>query len=217
MKNNLLAKIFAISILTIMLFSSVDSVMASNIVFHLHCDKTTEAGEDEVYYVVNTLKSDGTGFGSRLPGDTSHWDMNDGNKRPDVQNVIISDFNLLEGQSAKIVFTIMEEDGGSAFGWLDFAKGVDKRARENGITSPVPVAPFVDFVKSFIPDIGDSDDWIGTFQVDVTKRNGSLVADWSAVQRANFLGYNQQEGRTRGDFRFNGDGTNYYGWGKLNP
>jgi len=202
-------------LLIVLTIATVSSATASNLVFHLHCDKTTEAGEDEVYYLITSVKSDSSMTAGRLPGPQNHWDMNDGNKKPDVQNVILTDFSLSDGQSMKVVVTFMEEDGGTAFGWLDYAKGVDERVRKAGVSSPIPVTSFVDFIKTFLPDIRDTDDWIGTFQVDISQDKNGLKADWSAVQRSTYLG--QSSGPKSNGFRFNGDGTNYYGWGQLNP
>ena len=92
----------------------------------LCCNKTTEAGADEVYILVAAQKNDGPPVTTRLPADAirqpnGHWDMNDGDQPTDnptgdshcITNKTLLVTELSEGGTLDAAIMVMEEDGGS--------------------------------------------------------------------------------------------------------
>lgn len=194
------------------LFASLNA-SGARLRFHMHCDKTTEMGEDEVYYVVTTKKSDGTVNSFRLPGNGSHWDMNDNGKKPDVSVDLLKFDDLKKGESMVVIVAVMEEDGGSVKQWLEFGKKLGEELPTGKLTTKV--TGILDIMLKIFPDIQDTDDYIGSFRVDLAYResDGYTTAEWGAVERSSGLG--QCSGPRSNCFRFDGDGTNYLGWGEL--
>jgi hypothetical protein len=190
---------------------------AARLAFYLHCDKTTEHGEDEVFFVLTARKPDGEVISMRLPGDKSHWDMNDNaNKKRDIAIPHLLDFDLKKDERMQVIVAIMEKDGGSPKQWLDFSKALADKLPANDITTSI--TSVLDLVTGWIGlvNVKDTDDYIGSFRVDLWNDEDSIhtiKANWSAVDRA--IGVGQSSGPRSNGFRFDGDGTNYYGWGEL--
>lgn len=172
----------------------------------LCCDNTTEYGEDEIYIIVVGKYSNGDTFGYRLPGETTHWDMNDGGDKHCISNVDLATFDLNEGESISIVISIMEEDGGNPQKYTNIVAGI-----LGSTTNPYGIAAgtIISIIGNVLPH--DSDDWIGTFACQISRQGNDLAVDWRPVNRVSGV-INEIHGHNTCEFRMNGDGSNYVGW-----
>jgi hypothetical protein len=173
---------------------------------YLKCDKTTEAGEDEVYFVVGTRHSNGSVSTYRLPTPDKHWDMNDGNSsKSSIGGFDIAQFDLEPGEHIDLLFNLNEEDGGVADNYMNQVGNLlvateDPYAASAGIFVKVLAALF---------DFKDSDDWMGSFMVRIRRgREGQYSADWKTIDRI-FVMDPAGKGQFYRAICFRGDGSDY--------
>ena len=183
----------------------------------LVCNKTTEAGADEVYVLVIGNRSDGAKYTARIPADAphsaaGHWDMNDGNQPTDnpsgdsrrITNKQLFIGDVSPGQRWDVVILIMEEDGGNSKKWQEAASAA---AIESG--NPYAIAGGVilaTFTKLFGGIVNDTDDYIGSFAVSIANNGGNVTTDWRAIDRVS-----SSQGAEEREFGMNGDGSAYIG------
>ena len=195
MKNLMLPKLITMFILVGLvsfhpMIVNSSSLQAMNVRLNLDsltCNKTTEAGEDEVYFLVRTDYGKGQGKWVRYPcgnahQENCHWNMNDG-KEPRRIGPYQLDINLNKGQSAVMLVHIMEEDGGLPGDWAQKAGEAlqmidDPKAQAVGV-----IAQVLGRIASIFELGKDTDDFIGSFAVRVTNDNGSLKYDWIKGER----------------------------------
>jgi hypothetical protein len=180
------------------------------------CDKTTEAGADEVYILVYGRSSNGQTYEARIPG-PQHWDMNDGNQPDDnpsgdshcIHNKSLFVGELPDGGSWDLLVMVMEEDNGDSSKWQ---KAVSKAAISSG--NPYAVvggAILAAYTELFGGIIHDTDDYIGSYAVHIA--NGQI--SWKPVDRVVHVipwGGSDSTNPARREVRMNGDGSNYVGW-----
>lgn len=185
----------------------------------LCCDKTTEHGADEVYLLVFGRRSDGATFGARIPGNNQHWDMNDGNQPTDnprgdshcITNKLLMQGDLAEGQSWDVSVTVMEEDGGTG-------KPAQEVAAALLAESGDPYAASAGTILGILTRLGffytDTDDWMGSFGVRITNKQGQTEVSWNPKERMvhSIPDPEAPSNPRRREFRMNGDGSNYVGW-----
>jgi hypothetical protein len=180
----------------------------------LWCGHTTEAGEDEIYFLVASKKSDGTAHTSRLPGPNEHVDMNDSGPKQDRNhiNLVLWEGDLADGESVIIYTAIMEEDGGIPG---DLLQTIGAGVGEIGGGNPIS-----DIASGILTGVGsilnlsgirDTDDFPGSFAVHLTNAGGRLVQQWKAVERAKSIGVppNHPEAYKPWELLLEGDGSNY--------
>jgi hypothetical protein len=174
----------------ILVTTSITGIAQQRAIFtmdNIWCNKTTEAGEDEVYLLVNYQYRDGRNGTYRIPN-RSHWDLNDDNNPRQVSRVdLFSDF-LNFGESVDLNVFIMEEDCGGNNG------------QGNIIVSPQ------------ILNQG-SDDYIGSFSVKITNYYGNYYVNYNNFVGCSNFGqwpnyFPNFSNRTFGAF-FVGGGSNY--------
>jgi hypothetical protein len=178
----------------------------------LKCDKTTEAGADEVYLLVYGRRSDGKTFQAKEPG--GHWDMNDGDQPWDNPNgdsrgitskqLFVGD--LPSGQSWSLGVMILEEDGGTT---KDMQQIGAYLLKESGDPYGVTVGTLLSLLTKLGVWATDTDDYIGSFAVQVSNNNGNITSRWKSIDRVT-----SSEGDSNSleyKFRMGGDGSNYIG------
>jgi hypothetical protein len=189
------------------------------------CDKTTEAGADEVYILAYGRRSDGQAtFEQRVPGPSQHWDMNDGDQptdNPDGDahcrtNKTLFTGEIGPGQSWDLTVLVMEEDGGNSAQWQ---RAASTAAIRSG--NPFAVAGgaiLAVYTELFGGIVNDTDDYIGSFAVHITNDNNNIRVDWKPLDRVDHMIPDPNDGGNpnRREFRMNGDGTNYVGWYYVN-
>jgi len=149
---------------------------------NLFCIKTTEQGEDEIYFIVTAKTSDGRTFKSRVPKGEKHYSVNDGN---DDENRVrfkggkeLLRIPLELDQSAIITVTVMEQDRGDQSKWADLAENI---VRESG-TNTGWEAWLVATIGSLFAN--NPDDHVGTFEI----RVGKTKHEWKAISGVSILG-----------------------------
>lgn len=189
----------------------------------LACDKTTEASADEVYILVSGLRSDGLQYSARLPTDNDQWDMNDGGQPTDnpngdshiITNRLLFSGDLAQGQSWNLVFILMEKDGATTATAQDVTSYLLTSS-----SNPYQIA--VGGILSALTFLGlyktDTDDYIGSFAVCIKNMGGVISADW--LPKDNVIDdvtpqRDPNVGPNGHGFRMNGDGSNYFGWYRL--
>lgn len=190
----------------------------------LTCNKTTEAGEDEVYFLITTEHNNGKVESARRPCDTAHqenchWNMNDG-KEPRRIGPSQLDMFIEPGRSAVMYVTIMEEDGGLPGDWVQRAGQALQVTGEPDAMAAGKVLSVLGKFASIFKIGQDTDDLIGSFAVRVTNDKGTLKHEWFQGR-----GITKQDGGTmrletasRGtvvdksmQYWFAHDGSEYYG------
>jgi hypothetical protein len=188
------------------------TINAARLRFHLDCEKTTEVDGDEVYFVVTVKKSDGTVRGIRLePSETMYWRMYDQKDNPndDIHVDLLKFDDLKKGESMAVIVSIMEQDNNMyVYLWSRFAQKLGERIPATQTTTKV--TDIADIMTSVFPTITRSDDYIGSFRIDLSfrEKDGSTIGEWSPVERSS-------SGPRSNSFRFDGDNANYSGWGEL--
>lgn len=186
------------------------------------CDNTTEHGADEVYMVIVGTADSGRKIVARLPGEQSHWDMNDGDqgKKPAAgyggdarcitDGVLFND--IKEGEEWQFVVLMMEEDGGTSRDYQSLASQIAQQV-------PNPYVRGGGVVLDVLTNLGlwktDTDDFMGSAKIFVAKHNGALHVDWDRGDPRCELSQDDPEAKgntMRHEFRFKGDGSNYVGW-----
>lgn len=175
---------------------------------YLKCDKTTEEGEDEVYFVVGTKHSNGKVSTFRLPSSKGHWDLNDGsNPNTTIANIAIAEFELAPKEHIDLVFNLHEEDGGMADEYMNQIGTLLESTQDPYATA---VGGFAKLIAALF-DFRDTDDWMGSFMVRVNRNEkGQYFASWQPIARIPVI-----DPAGRGQFYravlFSGDGSNYTG------
>jgi len=184
------------------------------------CDKTTELGADEIYFMIYGRRSDGETFFQRYPSPNGHFDLNDGGQPTDnpagdshcITRKTLFDAELGNGQSWQLSVLVMEEDGGST---IDYQKAVGGLATK----IPNPIAAGAGAVLVALAGLGmgiqDTDDYPGSFVVNISKdAAGTLsVAFGGGDHIAHIIADPDDPGNPhKAEYRFNGDGSNYVGW-----
>lgn len=184
----------------------------------LCCDKTTEPGADEIYILVIGQGPNGTRYAARVPGPAMHWDMNDGKQgtnNPSGDSHCIADKDLFtrsmqEGDQWDLLFLIMEEDGGSTKTAQDIATGI---LAQTGNPYAIGGAAVLQVLTQLGIYLDNTDDYIGSFGVQLSCAAGLVTAAWRGVDRYTIAQPNTDPAGHPGfEFRMNGDGSNYVGW-----
>src|SRR4051812_20660826 len=97
----------------------MSSIRYRVILERLHCDKTTEQGHDEVYYLLAGVDGSGQKISARGPNatqgavadDQTAWDMNDSGKEQDQSfNAVLYEGVLDVNQTGSLAFAFLESD-----------------------------------------------------------------------------------------------------------
>jgi hypothetical protein len=161
------------------------------LLWNLWCDKTSEASRDEIYFQVYVHTQEMRPVGSRVPASgTIRFNDQPGTKRNE-NNIVLLDMPLHSGEGATIVVGIWEQDGD---------------------TLNINIQDLVEI------SIKDEDDLIGVFSVRVDNYQAFNVS-WQAISKVVSEVPEDQTGGGPGSygFRFNGDGSDYFGWGVVIP
>lgn len=129
----------------------------------LKCDKTTEHGEDEVFVLYSAVGPGSSEKAGRRPAnephnEAGHWNMNDHGSKQEISDKTIWKGDIAEGQSVDIEVNVMEEDGGTTKSVIDDL-GLDQVFDQFGIP---------------IPNIKDTDDYIGSVQIHIWNSDGTM-------------------------------------------
>lgn len=156
---------------------------------NLWCNQTTEAGEDEIYLIV-TWHSSGGQYGSfRVPN--GHWDLNDGNEPRQVSRFDLWSGAINPGETVDISVFILEEDNGSSDQIVAKAQQVMSVLGPAACATVPASCPYaaaisqvIDFISNLPIHIQDSDDYIGSFSMTVTRGlDGNLYPYYHSVVR----------------------------------
>ena len=220
MKNKLLKSVL-ISLSLLMLASAAS---AQHVVLYLNslwCDKTTEAGEDEVYFV--TIFKYNIQNGNHGQYTQGPWNINDGKQPRSIGGINLFDGVVYPNTSVDITILIMEQDGGGSAQVIDRANQILQVAAPVACEAFPPSCPYASAIAGIVqfaaslPDflkgiIQDTDDYIGS----VTVR---LSADATGMLSAYYYGYDRCyfSGPAQGVpipnltlvAAFNGDGSAY--------
>lgn len=148
----------------------------------LHCAGTTEAGHDEVYFVLSGVAPDGTPISGRGPDRTmggsadngTAWDMNDSGRQQDQAfNAILHQSRLSPGQSTSLMFSFNESDGTNIAATLAAAAKVAANFANTPLVTAISQG--ADLLSSLIP--GNQDDFLGTIGLRIVATEAGLVAD----------------------------------------
>jgi len=189
----------------------------------LACDKTTERSADEVYILVSGVRSDGVTHSARLPTDNGYWNMNDGSQQTDnpngdshiITNRLLFSSDLPIDQAWNLVFILMEEDGGTTVTPQQITSALLKNS---GNPYLIAVGGILNILTSLGVYKKDTDDYIGSFGVCIQNTNGNISAQWSPKDNVIDDVTPQKDpnvGPNGHGFRMNGDGSNYFGWYRL--
>ena len=171
----------------------------------IDCLKTTEAGQDEIYFIVVARSTFGVTRQMRIPGPGAHFDMNDNGNNGHVQNVVIDNVDIPDGGTITYLFLVMEEDGG-----LDWANTASDLLSQNGDPFSLVGAAILGVLGA----LGNSDDYPGSFTASFNNSSGAIKASYQAKDRI----FQQDPAfsdpplshPTRQRFRMNGDGSTYH-------
>jgi hypothetical protein len=149
---------------------------------YLESFQTTEHSEDEIYLIVSGSSASGKTFQYRFPSDSTHWDLNDGEGDPPVENQELIDITMDDGGVVELEVKVMEEDGGAVGQWIK--------------------------LPSSIPNYVDTDDVIGVFSVRITNEKGDILPSFRAKDRVIEIS-DPKYYWTKCFVRMNGDGSSY--------
>ncbi len=162
---------------------------AEVIVRRIYCSCTTEAGHDEVYFLVGGVNGAGQQVHYRGPNGTQSadadnataWDLNDsGSQQNRSVNAVIYDEALLPGQTATFALAFFESDGQD---YASTVAGAGKLAASVGakVNQPVLViaGEAVAWLSGFIPK--NQDDALGALSFRLGNHNGTVVGEDMAV------------------------------------
>jgi hypothetical protein len=175
------------------------------------CNKTTEAGADEVFIMVSARRSDGVTSLTRLPGDGRHWDMNDGDQPTDnpngdshtITNRPLFAGDLLPGQSYDLAVTVMEEDGANTARAQELLAA---KLASTGNPFALAGAGIISLATALGIHVDDSDDVPGAFSVHIVNDGGKVAGSFAGIDR---VAAEEAPSDSRHGFRFNGDGSTY--------
>ena len=165
--------------------SETNAKRAQVVLRHLYCAKTTEAGHDEVYYIMGGTDGEGKQISHRGPdatqgGDADNqtaWDMNDsGDQQNRDLNAVLYDGVLAAEQAATLLFSFLESDGTNFGTTLQAAAGLAQKV-DSELKDPDPwvkiAAGVAEFVAGIVPT--NQDDFLGAFALRVKNDNGNVV------------------------------------------
>lgn len=174
-----------------------------------NCLKTTDDGEDEIYFVTVGKYS----HGGQILQNSKVISMNDGNRSNSLIKRDIVSFKLKGQESIDLVCVIMEND--------DFP-------REECKALPQKIASYLETRNKNLIDIssadiktvldrvngsyGNSDDWIGAFKLHVSAEG--TVTKHQTLNNPNGLSYGASITPPY-SLRFDGDGSDYRGFLKI--
>jgi hypothetical protein len=152
----------------------------------LYCAETTEAGHDEVYFVLGGVDGAGKQIHHRGPdafqsGDADNqtaWDMNDsGSQQNRLINADLCNEALAPGQTATFGIGFLESDGQDWGATVKAAIDIgSKVASLTGAGAGVGIAgQIASWLTGFIPK--NQDDALGAFSLQVSNDNGKVVVD----------------------------------------
>jgi hypothetical protein len=199
----------------------------------LCCYKTTEPGADEVYLLVFGRSGNGQLCDRRLPADRpnellGHWSMHAGvqheksarghyeGKAKCITDGLLFEGDLAEGETWTFLVFIMEEDGGTTKHLDEVAPAALAEAGDLWTTS---ASGLLDTLARLGCAVKDSDDYIGSFAMRVTKSHGQIQATWAERDHAtsgdplppSSGGAPLEANPAKREFRFDGDDSNYTG------
>lgn len=183
----------------------------------LLCNKTTEAGEDEVYILVNGKSPTGK-WNFRLPGSNTHWDLNDGNGQRQITDWFVATDNtgLKPNETSIINIAIMEEDGGTVGQLaLDAAGKALEECSASG--DPYCIAGALGVSIANALHLGqDTDDYIGGFTVSMSRdENGAIHLQYYNFDRCSIFQEGSQQNFGMTGISFSGDGSQYVAYFQL--
>jgi hypothetical protein len=165
----------------------------------LRCDKTTEQGHDEVYYLLAGIDGSGKEIKRRGPDATqggvadkqTAWDMNDSGAEQDQRfNAVLYEADLDVNQTASLAFAFLESDNTNPGQQLAAAGKLVAEIGEDLKQPGVSVAGRVaQLVGGFLPT--NQDDYLGGFQLRVhndPNLSGLVVQDCLVGQYTTMLG-----------------------------
>jgi hypothetical protein len=174
----------------------------------LHCDKTTELGHDEVYYMLAGIDGTGQKVSARGPNATqggvadnqTAWDMNDSGTEQDQSfNAVLYEGALDTNQTASLAFAFMESDN---------TKPGDQ------VTA---AGKLLELIGSLIPV--NQDDFLGSFQLrlhnDPNYSNLVLEAFEAGIYTTVLAGSDPNNGHFT--LQFKHDGAIYNGYFRIEP
>jgi len=182
----------------------------------LCCDKTTEDGADEIYFIVTGKNtSSGETFSSRFPGEGQHSDMNDGNQPNDNKNGdshcitvrTLHGINISPGQSWDVNILIMEEDGGTTKTTQQVAALMLSNSG-NGYAEAAGAV--LDLLTKAGQIIKDTDDYIGSFAMHASSDSSGQVSTSFTPSNNSRITIQSVKDHVV-EFRFGGSGSDYIG------
>lgn len=207
-------------------FAAATSANAFELGFSkLCCHKTTEPGADEVYLLVLGRRGDGQLYDRRLPADRpneppGHWSMHAGvqheksaqghyeGKAKCVTDGKLFEGDIAEGETWTFLVFAMEEDGGTTKHLHDVAPAA---LGEVGDLWAASAGGVLDTLAKLGCAVRDSDDYLGSFAVRVTKTGGQLKVEWAERDHA-ATGSRADAEPMKRELRFDGDDSNYTGY-----
>jgi hypothetical protein len=135
-----------------------------------------------------------------------------------ITNKTLFDGDLPEGMTWDLTFFVMEEDGGNPEKVLNSIQNVSKKVggEDNPLVKVLGVAVgFLMPIAKLFPNI-DTDDYIGSFRVTVTRKGGVAVPAWEMLDRGKITHRNVNGlGEDEIEIIMDGDGSQYPGWYRI--
>lgn len=193
------------------------------------CDKTTENGADELYFLIVGKSQDGETFFNfaRWPGIDSHIDMNDGGQPNDmdqkgggdshcITNRDIVRFKVSDGNSFNFTIIVCEEDRGNSGQYQKAAEEILSKSDDPYAQSG---AAILAVLNKFGIKINDTDDYMGMFGVSVSSNNGNITTSYKAKEGIDHIIPDPDDPGNihKKEIRMNHDGSNYVGWFHVEP
>jgi hypothetical protein len=186
----------------------------------LSCDARTDGPcppdcEDEVYLLVAVETSDGRTYQTRLPSNAvkeerGHWNFkpgNDDDSNHRRRNIHLLTMPLESEQIMGVSVFVMEEDDGSPNWAQALSDGLKKAPDPRAVAAGIGF----DIIRN---NFRNSDDYIGAFGVHIYNDKGTLIVNWSRIDRV-VSEVENVNGKDTHEFRMNGDGSNYVTWLKV--
>ena len=129
-----------------------------------------------------------------------------------VNDIVLANIPLAPGQAAKLVVVLLEGGGGTSKPWQEIGAAVLATIPTN-VTQAI--GAFVSTISQFIT-FADSDDYLGSFEITISNDAGSITSQWRPLEHSKQISESDPPPGRNG-FRFDGDGSNYYGWGFVKP
>ena len=166
----------------------------------LSCSKTTEMGEDEVFVLVAGANSAKGAISSVAPSASGHWDMNDhGDKSLRTLNHNFYIGEIPDNSLTFLSFQFMEQDGGNAGTYIKVVNEVGGNVAQQVFGKTYPIAgTVISAVQSAIDKVAgwlpiDTDDFLGSFNLIVNNKGGTVTIDWEMCERTHLVTRSQVE------------------------